>query len=47
MECEKYNNQDTYAKYAKMQRSLLKMEKLTKTSKFPNYSLILIVILYR
>jgi hypothetical protein len=31
-ECEKFNNQDEYSKYAKMQRSLIKMEKLVKTN---------------
>lgn len=32
VECEKYNNQDQYTKYAKMQRSLVKMQKLIKTN---------------
>jgi hypothetical protein len=30
VECEKYNNQDEFAKYGKMQRSLVKMEKLMR-----------------
>lgn len=25
LECEEYNNQDMYVKYAKMQRSIIKM----------------------
>ena len=31
-ECEKYNNQDEFAKYGKMQRALVKMSKLIKTN---------------
>jgi hypothetical protein len=33
-EGERYNNQDFYAKYAKIQRQLLAMEKTIKLSKF-------------
>ena len=32
VECEKYNNQDEFAKYGKMQRALVKMSKLIKTN---------------
>ena len=32
-ESEKYNNQDQYAKFAKIQRSILKLEKITETRK--------------
>lgn len=32
-EAEKLNNQDTYAKYAKIQRQLLAMEKTIKNGK--------------
>jgi hypothetical protein len=30
-ECETYNNPENYVKYAKMQRSLIKMQKFIKT----------------
>ena len=32
-ESEEYNNQDMYVKYAKMQRSILKMSKMLETHK--------------
>ena len=32
VECEKYNNQDEFAKYGKMQRALVKMSKLMATN---------------
>ena len=32
-ESEKFNNQDQYAKFAKIQRSILKLEKITETRK--------------
>ena len=32
VECEQYNNQDHYVKFAKMQRSITRSEKLIKTS---------------
>ena len=33
VESEEYNNQDMYVKYAKMQRSILKMSKMLETHK--------------
>lgn len=39
-ECEKYNNQDQYTKYAKIQRSLVKMQKLIKISKWDFHNLL-------
>ena len=33
VEREEYNNQDMYVKYAKMQRSILKMSKMLETHK--------------
>ena len=32
-ESERYNDQDNYVKYAKMQRSIVKLEKILKTGK--------------